>query len=119
VVTDCSNLFFSLRHGQTDDEKLNGWIRGDRADAGVHIAMNGRSKFLVLVLLLSLGIAGCCHDCPPKHLFSFIDRNCFVADWMNDHSCTSCRYCANNVPATVITSRVYTADTDPVPSASK
>jgi hypothetical protein len=84
--------------------------------------MIGRLKLLVLVLLLSLGIVGCCHDChdcPPKHLFSWIDRNCFVADWMNDHSCTSCRYCANNRPPTVITSRVYTADTDPVPNASK
>jgi len=82
--------------------------------------MNGRLETLVLLALLSLSLCGCCHDCPPKHLFSCIDRNCFVADWMNDHSCTSCRYCANNCPPTVITSRVYTADTDPVPaSASK
>ena len=81
--------------------------------------MSGRLKTLVLLALLSLGLCGCCHDCPPKHLFSFIDRNCFVADWMNDHSCTSCRYCANNGPPTVITSRVYTADTDAAAKASK
>jgi hypothetical protein len=80
--------------------------------------MMGRLKFLALVMLLSVGGSGCCHHCPPKHLFSCIDRHCFVADWMNDQSCTSCRYCANNRPATVITSRVYTADTDPVPSAA-
>jgi heterodisulfide reductase subunit A-like polyferredoxin len=81
--------------------------------------MHIRLTRLVLLLLLSLGGCSCWHDCPPKHLFSFIDRNCFVADWMNDHSCTSCRYCANNCPPTVVTSRVYTADTDAVPSASK
>ena len=76
-------------------------------------------KTLLIVVLLSLGGCSCWHNGPPKHLFSWIDRNCFVADWMNDHSCTSCRYCANNCPPTVVTSRVYTADTDPVPSASK
>lgn len=81
--------------------------------------MNGRLTLLPLVLLLSLGGCRCYEDGGPKHLFSWIDRNCFVADWMNDHSCTSCRYSANNCPPTVVTSRVYTADTDPVPSASK
>ncbi len=81
--------------------------------------MNFKLTTLMLVVLLSLSVCGCFHDCPPKDLFSFIDRNCFVADWMNDHSCTSCRYCANNRPPTVVTSRIYTADTDPVPSASK
>jgi ferredoxin len=81
--------------------------------------MNRRLKLLVLVLLLALGGCRCYENGGPKHLFSWIDRNCFVADWMNDHSCTSCAYCANNCPPTVVTSRVYTADTDPVPSASK
>jgi hypothetical protein len=81
--------------------------------------MNCKLATLMLVMLLSLGVGGCFHHCPPKDLFSFIDRNCFVADWMNDHSCTSCRYCANNRPPTVVTTRVYTADTDPVPNASK
>lgn len=78
--------------------------------------MSGRLKALVLVMLLPMG--GCFHQCRPKELFSWIDRNCFVADWMNDHSCTSCRYSANNQPPTVITSRVYTADTDPVPNTA-
>ena len=76
--------------------------------------MIGRLIFLLLLTLASLHLVGCCHHCPPKELFSFIDRNCFVADWMNDHSCTSCRYSANNRPPTVVTSRVYTADSDPV-----
>ena len=82
--------------------------------------MTGRLKFVVLVLLVASGLAGCSsgNGRPPQHLFSWIDRNCFVADWMNDHSCTSCRYCANNGPPTVITSRVYTADTDPVPASA-
>ena len=81
--------------------------------------MLGRFRILVLAMLLSGSGCTCFRDCPPKHLFSWIDRNCFVADWMNDHSCTSCRYCANNCPPTVITNRVYTADTDPVPNGSK
>jgi hypothetical protein len=81
--------------------------------------MNGWPKVLVLVLLLSLSGCRCYEDGGPKHLFSWVDRNCFVADWMNDHSCTSCGCSANNCPPTVITSRVYTAGTDPVPSASK
>jgi hypothetical protein len=43
-----------------------------------------------------------------------------VADCMNDHSCLSCRRPANHCPPEVISTRVYTADTDPVPtSASK
>ncbi len=46
----------------------------------------------MLAMLLSLGLAGCRG---PTELFSFIDRNCFVADWCNDHSCVSCRYAAN------------------------
>lgn len=28
--------------------------------------------------------------CAPKETFSWIDRNCFVADWTNHHSCVSC-----------------------------
>jgi hypothetical protein len=51
-------------------------------------------KPLAIVLLL-VSLAGCW---PPKETFSFIDRNCFVADWTNDHSCLSCRRCANNQP---------------------
>lgn len=74
--------------------------------------MSGKLKYLVLVMLLSVGVFGCCHDCPPKHLFSCIDRNCFVADWMNDHSCLSCSHCANNQPHCVVSNRVYTADSD-------
>jgi hypothetical protein len=88
-----------------------------------------RSLLLValLVLLLS-GMTGCrrqylrrCYeDGGPKDLFSWIDRHCFVADWMNDHSCLSCRHCSNNTPPELSSTRVYTADTDPVPdSASK
>lgn len=46
----------------------------------------------LLSLLLLAGLAGCRG---PTELFSFIDRNCFVADWTNDHSCVSCRYAAN------------------------
>lgn len=79
-------------------------------------------RILMLGTLLACGFSGCCHCyCAPKDLFSYIDRHCFVADWMNEHSCTSCRWCANNdPPSAVLVSRVYTADTDPVPEpASK
>ncbi|MCC7476334.1 MAG: hypothetical protein IT425_13145 [Pirellulales bacterium] len=49
-------------------------------------------RFAPLALLL-LAVGGCC---APTELFSSIDRHCFVADWMNDHSCLSCRSCANH-----------------------
>jgi len=77
-------------------------------------AMNGTLKSLLLVGMLSLPccISGCHHCyCAPKDLFLSIDRYCFVADWFNEHSCTSCYWCANNTgPAEVVTSRVYDAD---------
>lgn len=47
----------------------------------------------LLSLLLFASLLGCRG---PTELFSFVDRHCFVADWMNDHSCLSCRYCRNN-----------------------
>jgi hypothetical protein len=49
-------------------------------------------KLPMLAMLVFAGLAGCRG---PTELFSFIDRHCFVADWMNDHSCVSCRYAAN------------------------
>ena len=84
------------------------------------MAMIEKLKWLAAVIVLSSGVCGCNHRyCQPKDLFSWIDQHCFVADWMNDHSCTSCRYCANNgPPAVVITSRVYDADQYVVPSAA-
>ena len=49
-----------------------------------------RIKAALLSLLL-LVPSGCAHwGCEPKELFSWIDRNCFVADWTNHHSCVSC-----------------------------
>ena len=56
------------------------------------VLMARRFLFATLAMLLSLGLAGCRG---PTELFSCIDRNCFVADWCNDHSCVSCRYGAN------------------------
>ena len=52
---------------------------------------------LVLLLLLAVSITGCSPrgGCSPKDLFSWIDRNCFVADWTNHHSCMSCCNCKN------------------------
>jgi hypothetical protein len=55
--------------------------------------MAGRIKLASLSLLLLVGLGGCRG---PTGLFSCLDRHCFVADWMNDHSCVSCRYCANS-----------------------
>jgi hypothetical protein len=49
-------------------------------------------KSIALVVALLAGVAGCRG---PTELFSFIDRNCFYADWMNDHSCVSCDYACN------------------------
>jgi hypothetical protein len=54
--------------------------------------MINRSKLVTLALLLVASVCGCRG---PTELFSFIDRNCFIADWTNDHSCLSCRYTAN------------------------
>ena len=48
--------------------------------------MNRKLKVATLMLLLPFNFAGCA----PKESFSWIDRNCFVADWTNHHSCLSC-----------------------------
>ncbi len=50
-------------------------------------------KLLSLALPLAVSLSGCC---APKELFSWIDRNCFVADWTNHHSCISCCNCKNH-----------------------
>jgi hypothetical protein len=49
--------------------------------------MLAKPSFGALSLSLCLAFAGCC---APKEMFSWIDRNCFVADWTNHHSCLSC-----------------------------
>jgi hypothetical protein len=49
-------------------------------------------KSLTLLVAVLAGIAGCRG---PTELFSCIDRHCFCADWMNDHSCVSCDYACN------------------------
>jgi hypothetical protein len=54
--------------------------------------MVSRLKLATLAVLFAAGLSGCRG---PTELFSFIDRHCFVADWMNDHSCVSCRYSCN------------------------
>ncbi len=43
-------------------------------------------RFATLVLFVGVTLSGCA----PKETFSWIDRNCFVADWTNHHSCLSC-----------------------------
>jgi hypothetical protein len=45
--------------------------------------------------MLAVLLAGLCGCRGPTELFSWVDRNCFIADWTNDHSCLSCRYTAN------------------------
>jgi hypothetical protein len=49
-----------------------------------------RLAFCCIILLLLPLMAGCC---APSELFSCIDRNCYVADWTNHHSCVSCCCC--------------------------
>jgi hypothetical protein len=49
-------------------------------------------KLSTLLVALLAGVAGCRG---PTELFSCIDRHCFCADWMNDHSCVSCDYAYN------------------------
>jgi hypothetical protein len=49
--------------------------------------MLAKSRFAALALSLCFTLAGCR---APKEMFSWIDRNCFVADWTNHHSCLSC-----------------------------
>lgn len=78
--------------------------------------MSGKLKILVLVMLLSISLSGCCHYCRPKDLFSFIDRHCFVADWMNDHSCTSCQCRGNNCPPPIRVSHPDLSLSNPVPA---
>jgi len=51
-----------------------------------------RFTSLTLAVLLFAALSGCRG---PTELFSWVDRNCFIADWTNDHSCLSCRYTAN------------------------
>jgi hypothetical protein len=48
--------------------------------------MMAKSNFAALALALCFAFSGCA----PKEMFSWIDRNCFVADWTNHHSCLSC-----------------------------
>jgi hypothetical protein len=48
--------------------------------------VNSKLKVAALVVSFSLTFAGCA----PRESFSWIDRNCFVADWTNHHSCLSC-----------------------------
>jgi hypothetical protein len=52
--------------------------------------MYGKLKRGLLILALCSVISGCR---TPADLFSWIDRNCFVADWTNHHSCVSCCNC--------------------------
>jgi hypothetical protein len=81
--------------------------------------MNIKQILVVLVLLLAISLPGCSHygcGCPPKHLFSWIDRNCFVADWMNDHSCTSCHCPANHCPPDIVEKHPDLSANNPVPS---
>jgi hypothetical protein len=55
--------------------------------------MFAKLKLVTLALLLSLATS----CCAPKELFSCIDRHCFVADWMNEHSCVNrACYCGHN-----------------------
>lgn len=48
--------------------------------------MINKSNLASLALLLPLIFSGCA----PKELFSWVDRNCYVADWTNHYSCVSC-----------------------------
>lgn len=41
-------------------------------------------------VVLAVALTSCLGGCAPKEMFSWIDRNCFVADWTNHHSCLSC-----------------------------
>ena len=50
------------------------------------LPMSSKLKTFAAIASLFFGLAGCA----PKETFSWIDRNCFVADWTNHHSCISC-----------------------------
>jgi hypothetical protein len=53
--------------------------------------MFARLQAIAIAISLCSCVAGCTPvGCRPKELFSWIDRNCFVADWTNHHSCVSC-----------------------------
>jgi len=53
--------------------------------------MPHKLKSAALFAFFALAAAGCA----PRESFSWIDRNCFVADWTNHHSCLSC-CCSGN-----------------------
>ncbi len=53
--------------------------------------MPHKLKLVALFAFFTLPFAGCA----PRESFSWIDRNCFVADWTNHHSCVSC-CCSGN-----------------------
>ncbi len=56
--------------------------------------MSARLFAFILLLPLASGVCGCAPSgCAPSELFSCIDRNCYVADWTNHHSCVSCCCC--------------------------
>lgn len=48
--------------------------------------MLAKSIVTAAALLFAIVSTGCA----PKETFSWIDRNCFVADWTNHRSCLSC-----------------------------
>jgi len=110
---------FSPYYGLSDDSTKRGLIAPPFKDD----CMKRVASFLLLLLLLVSGQSGCCHHCycAPKDLFLSIDRYCFVADWMNDNSCTSCKWSCNNTGPEVCSTHVYTANTDAAskPAASE
>jgi hypothetical protein len=48
--------------------------------------MPHKLTFAAMFAFFAISFAGCA----PRESFSWIDRNCFVADWTNHHSCLSC-----------------------------
>jgi hypothetical protein len=75
-----------------------------------------RLKSMTLAMLVSLTLSGCHCWCPPKEWFSSIDRYCFVADWTNDYSCTSCRYKRNCCQQPTVGHREYDANAVSTPA---
>lgn len=71
---------------QADDDTQRPSIVGKRRSVRKDAGMLVKRTVAVLVALL----ATCLSGCALRDTFNCLDRYCFLADWTNHYSCTSC-----------------------------
>jgi hypothetical protein len=84
LTSTLSHQFCSAFTRPVDDETKRIVVAKRRTLIRGELHMLAKSHFAALALCLAFT------GCAPKEMFSWIDRNCFVADWTNHHSCLSC-----------------------------